>query len=207
GDPDTGGTMDSGGGGNDAGSCDKACCFFPDSCGDGQNCYRTRQGRQCAQFNSNKKEGDSCSGGNDCDDGLICNTQTGKCRAKCNPDDLQNYGCPDQRSCLGLADQQGNQLAFGLCQPTCEPWPNDSCPQGQNCYPNPTVQGDQVCLPYGDKAEGESCRSLTDCGKDLLCNPNSGKCTAKCNDSNPCQADGKTCQQTQQLSYGICVSQ
>jgi len=197
--------------GNDTGNDAGPCSLFPDDCPDDQKCYATPDMRQCGSYNADNKEGDSCGRTDPCDEGLFCD-QSRTCRFKCNPDDLQNYGCPDDQTCVQGVDREGNEFPYGLCQNSCEPWPNDSCGEGENCYPN--GEGDTLCLAFdSNKAEGDSCDAVNACGEDLFCL--SQTCTSKCDPDNlemyGC-SDGKTCarvenQNGDELPFGACVSQ
>lgn len=198
---DTGGgggdDADGGNGGDDADAGGSACTFFPDDCGEGENCYLQMNGRTCGAFNSENGEGDDCGGLNDCDDGLVCSGE-GTCRQRCDPDDTANYGCPSERTCVRLVDENQNELPYGICSPECEVYPNDSCPSGENCYP--TGSGNACATFNSMNGVGDSCSALNDCDDGLVCI--SGSCAEKCESDADCSSG--SCQGVSNLPYDVC---
>jgi len=201
------GSQDGGDAGSDTGQF--ACQFFPDDCDDGENCFPTMQGRQCAPFVEGKAAGESCSDLNDCGEGQLC-TQEEICRTRCDPDaSSSENACDDAAACAPLGDGQGGTRPIGICQPECEQFPNDSCPEGENCFP--TGNGSTTCVEFTEGAEpGESCSEPTDCGNDQLCvqtgEMGSGEevCAAKCTRDGQVPCDSGDCQAVDGVDHGIC---
>jgi hypothetical protein len=196
-----------GGDGADAGGPDggAACTFFPDSCPDGRNCYSQPDGmpRVCAQYSTDSSSGDSCMAANDCGEGQRCFQQT--CRPICNPDNLSDYGCGSESVCLEL-ELDGKPSPWGVCEPKedqCTSWPNDSCGQGENCYPLP--QGLR-CRSYNAEADaGDRCAGARECGDNQVCVTIEGgdsRCRNKCDMDHPCPEG--SCQELDR-SYGFCL--
>lgn len=209
GDEDTGTTPgDDDTGGMEEDTQDFACTFFPDSCPDGQNCYPGQTGRQCRDYTSGKSPGDSCSANmpTSCGDEQLCD-QDGSCRNRCDPNAAaSDNGCNQGDACLPLGDGQGNALPIGICQPGCEQFPSDSCPDGENCYA--TEGGGTTCAAYSQSASaGDPCSSPTDCGNNQICvNTQSGDsvCANKCTQDGQGPCTGEDCQMLQGLDHGVC---
>lgn len=104
---------------------------------------------------------------------------------------------------------------IGVCQvpeDNCQTFPpEDTCGEGQNCYP--LQGGGQDCFDYNDSASaGDSCASPPDCNDLQVCVGTQGgdnQCAEKCDTSldaadNRC-ADGETCQGLQNADFGVCA--
>lgn len=186
-----------------------ACSYFPDSCGEGQNCYPDigDQGleRVCRDYNPDKSTGDPCEGATDCDSGDRCVDDA--CREMCDPEAPDS--CGSDAVCLSLS-AQGHSLAFGVCEPKgdkCTTWPNDDCGEGENCYELP--QGNR-CLEYDPEAEaGDTCEGHQDCNAAQSCIGADGEseayCRDKCDEDHPC--DSGMCRDISGASYGACIPQ
>lgn len=184
---------------------DYACDFFPDSCPDGQNCYPSQSGgRMCGSYTEGAQPGDQCSALNECGDLQLC-TQDNTCQKRCDPDKSSSENrCDSSASCAAPQDAD-----VGICVQGCEQFPNDSCPQGENCYP--TQSGATTCAAYDDTASvGDSCSRPTDCNNNQVCvQDQSGNnvCADKCTQEGdgPCSAND--CQPLQSVDYGVCPMQ
>lgn len=207
------GTMDDDTGGDPGGDtdatemCQETCCFFEDTCAEGENCYITQDGRQCAAYTEGAQPGDSCSSNTDCGNLQLCNPQEGVCQNRCDPDaSSSENACGENKGCVQLADQNMNPLPLGLCQANCQEFPNDDCPDGENCYP--TRSGGKICAQYDDTASvGDSCQSPTDCNDAQACVQ--GECRDKCTQEGDGPCSGEECQPLQdqdgnQLDFGVC---
>lgn len=194
----------------DTGGEEYNCTFFPDNCGDGQQCrYNPQAGERECIPTGNAMAGDSCGSQTLCAKGLTCTGSSQdnlSCRTKCDPDNTEEYGCGGG-TCAPLGTQGGEQLPYGACQPSCEPFPDDSCGEGENCYP---TENGRTCAEYNPDAQvGDSCSTPTDCGNNQICiqGQSGNTCQDKCDTSadNPC-GGGSSCQALQSVDYGVCTS-
>lgn len=190
-----------------------ACGFFPDTCPAGANCYNVRTDgaleRTCLRYDPGSA-GDDCTTGRlaQCGDGRRC--YRGTCRPICRPDGSSEFGCESGDVCVRIQTDR-RRLSWGVCiQRTdeCTLWPNDDCPEGENCYSLP--RGHR-CLEYDADAEtGDACEGSTDCRLDQVCvNERDGaggqnRCRDKCDEEHPC--DNGRCGAISQLEFGACFS-
>jgi hypothetical protein len=137
-------------------------------------------------------QGASCGQNAGCQAGFLCGAfEEGAgttCFQMCRTSGAEGPSCPSGLTCVSY--MQG-ETRVGVCiQPesTCSGYPNDNCPQGQNCYP--TNAGDR-CIPYSPTAQvGDSCQSPTDCGDAQICliGQTGNTCAAKCLEDTDCTA-------------------
>ncbi len=90
------------------------CGFFPDSCGDGKNCYNTPNGTRCASFASEAVADMTCANSNECNDQYRCvgvGAGALACKPICNP----NEPVCGSGTCQRMSDADGLPLAWGAC--------------------------------------------------------------------------------------------
>ncbi|TNE48829.1 MAG: matrixin family metalloprotease [Deltaproteobacteria bacterium] len=216
-------------------------CDAQNLCATGLTCVLLQQGattgvcfRRCT--NGVCPTGDTCyplSNGEDaclCTSNSDCNQQGQTCtQSQCsngggNPTNTKKLGevCDAQNLCVqGLTcvvTQQGSTT--GVCHNTC---PNDTCSDGNKCYP--LNNGEKACLCLSDQdcngqscqanfcqgsntgpagKEGEACGPGGKCEAGLTCvqDPNSSQslCVRPCQSNNDCQ-NGWVCNS----QYNICI--
>ncbi len=149
--------------------------------------------------------GDSLSGYDDCDAGLICwnvdpDTGLGQCIGMCQGP-LDKPTCADPNTTCTLCQT----CEIGLCFPGCDPLAQD-CGDGDLCVPNPNQPG-FLCVvdASGDAGKAfDPCEFINTCDPGLVCADPSlagacdpmapGCCLPFCDLSMPtCPGDGLTC--------------
>ena len=185
----------------------EVCTYFPDSCGEGRNCYPDISDdgieRVCLKYNGDRSTGDACEGRADCASGDRCFDD--ECRTMCDPGDGER--CGSEAVCLTLTSM-GHKLAWGICEPKadkCTIWPNDDCGDGENCY---SLKQGNRCLEFNAEASvGDSCQGSPDCNAGQTCIERDGEseshCRDKCDEEHPCES-GK-CQSLSSAPYGACL--
>ena len=118
---------------------------------------------------------------------------------------VQGVGAKASLAILGALGAAG--LAACTVPGDCAWEPNDTCPEGAQCFPT-SARGESVCLPYGLLRAGAACAG-PGCGAGLTCAPaagDAGVCRPVCvpRDSSPC-ARGQ-CRPIEGLpnNYGAC---
>lgn len=95
-------------------SADNQCSFFPDSCGDGKNCYDTPNGTRCANYAEDATADMACANSNECNDRQRC-VGVGEgalaCKPICDPDEPNCV----EGTCQRMSDADGVPLAWGAC--------------------------------------------------------------------------------------------
>lgn len=139
-----------------------------------------------------------------CAEGLQC--LGGHClRPCCVGDDAACRARSTRSACAVTWGAAG--LAACTVPGDCAWEPNDTCPEGAQCFPT-SARGESVCLPYGLLRAGAACAG-PGCGAGLTCAPaagDAGVCRPVCvpRDSSPC-ARGQ-CRPIEGLpnNYGAC---
>ncbi len=162
--------------------------FDQAACDAGQACYLNGSDTQCLPA-GDAGAGDPCSQPNSCGPGLACVTVAGQsnCARMCSTDPA-NSG--EAFACAALCgagnfQQMDVDTKTGICTndvqiPTCDPVAQD-CDAGKACY---FTDGAWVCMPEGNKEEGQSCSAPSECQKGLTCHQ-SGKCKVICDAGQP----------------------
>jgi hypothetical protein len=180
----------------DLGICRSACQAFPnDSCPMPQQCYPADQmgGTLCGQPGQTAAGG-ACNNLNDCVAGSVC--FNGTCVAQCSSGGNE---CGAGENCSTLV---GNFLA---CVSTCDPYPNDSCGDGQMCYPTP--DSSTACAQFNANANaGDACQFLNECNDEQACV--NGACANLCPTAgeNAACGGGEQCVDLQGTPFNACVS-
>lgn len=183
------------------------CRYFPDDCPEGQSCYPPAQSsgdRRCLEPTDDKSVGDSCGGLRECGSDLRC--YDGACRNICDPDGSgEEFGCDSGASCLPL-EVAGREVGFGVCISECSLFPDDDCPEGENCY---VFKNGQQCAPYNSDAQaGDECSSSQDCNADQICvasgEDEPSKCRPKCDQEAGETCESGECTPLQNLEFGAC---
>lgn len=196
--------------GVDGGEAGPTCTYVPDSCPPDENCYGTpERERWCAPYDPESARGDDCKRLSDCGNGERC--LSGTCRAICDPERPEKYGCDEPRRCLNFNDAYD----WGAClevEDRCRPWPDSTCDDPiDNCY---RLRRGYRCRPYDANASvGDSCRSATDCNDRQRCVE--GRCRSLCDPDGSAGEgcdEGATCQTVQgrdgsTLPWGVCFEQ
>ena len=100
------------------GVCDQvvdACTIFPDSCGATQNCYPTKLGMRCADFDAESMPGDACEDSSGCGGGYRCAAVAdgeATCRPICDPNEANS--CVEG-TCHQMNDTNDLPLPWGGC--------------------------------------------------------------------------------------------
>ncbi len=224
GDADDPGDTGSGDGG-DAGEEEFNCTFFPDDCGDEQQCrYNPQAGERECIPTGEAMAGESCGQQTLCAQGMTC-TGTSQddlsCRTKCDTDNTEEFGCPEGSTCVMIEYESGGTAPYGACQEVeqnCDHYPNDSCGEGQNCYP--TQGGGAQCIDFNsDASEGDTCDPSAGidgrCNEDQFCVGTAGggdstcrdKCDTEASSSENACDSGETCNPLQgDVPFGVCAS-
>lgn len=149
--------------------------------------------------------GDSISGLDDCDLGLICwyvdERGHGTCFGLCDGS-YEDCNCADPKAPWPAFCQE---CAVGFCFPRCDPFLQD-CPEGQSCIPD---AGIVVCVldASGDAgAVNDPCEFANECDEGLVCSPTAtassncdpnatGCCQPFCNtdEMQPCPNPDQSC--------------
>lgn len=199
--------------------CDPLC---QTGCTEGNGCVALTQGTPpspvaLCQPTGAGGQGDTCGQEAGCQIGYLCaafeqGAQT-TCLQACRPG-AQAPNCPTGLNCVPYMQAE---TRVGLCvapEAACTFYPNDSCPDGENCYE--TSVGAR-CLPHSADAQpGTSCATPTDCGNEQICLIEQGgnTCRAMCEDATDC-SEGEACNSLAaedddgnvvQLPYGACAT-
>lgn len=203
------GEVDTTGTDGDVGGGDVApnCTYFPDDCPEGESCYPAAQSggeRRCLEPRGEKSQGASCGGLRECGADLRCYDQA--CRAICDPDGTgDEFDCDSGASCLPL-EVAGRTVGFGVCIPECTMFPEDDCPEGENCY---VFSNGRQCAPYDTGAEaGDECDASQDCNADQICVSSAedepSRCRPKCDQNAGEDCESGECRPLQNLEFGAC---
>ena len=128
--------------------------------------------------------GDSCSTGEDCESGICLN---GVCAEACSGD----ADCPDGSSCveLEITLEDGSTETVSACVEDTPCTADGDCAAPDVCVVDRS--GDEVDLtcddPSGPADVGAACTDDSDCASGLCLD---GVCSAPCDTSNDCSADG-----------------
>ncbi len=152
--------------------------FTQTGCEAGEGCYPFTAGWACSN-SGGIAVGEACSGSQDCVAGAACISS--QCQQLCST----REDADESVSCEALCESSNglNPTAWGVgfctdAEPAvpCDYWAQDCTEAGTACY---FVNNGATCLPTQvDGKLGDSCGSLTECGKGLLCVSNT--CSEVC---------------------------
>lgn len=198
--PMDGGTPDTGSGGDppptgpcvpsgcdpfdegDAGTCDNGSCVVSN---DGvASCMPL--------IASPLSEGEQCASIDECAPGLGCVSFGGLplCTQMCAARSVGQ--CGENRACSGRVNSDCVFYCRSLATP-CDIYAQDCDSDDESCTLAINGETDDRytgCQPLGSGVELDSCSSVVDCDRGLICVGN--ECRRVCNDDNPC-ADGRRC--------------
>jgi len=192
------------------GECDALC---QTGCMADQNCVVASSGpgapaMAVCQPAGTAVAGDACDQMTACAEGHGCLTTDGgatfSCRQYCRVGD----GEPSCAGAATCAAADPNIPELGICiepEDECTGYPNDSCPDGQNCY---QTNIGLRCVDYNAAAmPGDACASPTDCNDAQGCvgDGMTNNCRALCDPAAPMCAGTEQCVQLTNLPYGACI--
>ena len=195
------------------GPCDPFCRT---GCGGNETCVASMFGptppvrSSCVPDGTVPEHRDCGGAANGCLHNLGCVIPSGRltprCFGYCSPDGV--FGCDDDEFCL-LIHESENRI--GVCvEEECTLFPNDNCPEYQNCYNTPDGL---TCMNFTpDAVIGETCSASTQCNDDQECTGSVGQaregCRAKCILSIEDQcSDNEACRPLLNQPYGVCQPQ
>ena len=126
-----------------------------------------------------------CNYVNSCEPGLQC--FWGVCRATCTSTSA-TLSCEQGEGCRELI------TGIGACINNCDLLDITTCESGEGCFSSSTAG--YICLPAGDKSEGQSCDYSNDCEAGLVCTAKVGQpyaCYPACDLGGSITCDTGTC--------------
>jgi hypothetical protein len=153
-----------------------ATCIADGTVAEGQPCQHDE--RNTTLIN------DNCVKGTMCDD--VGANATLLCKKFCD----KTTACGTDAACATVYTDK-----WGVCEKGCKPFGTD-CPSGNDCslsFDTLSATADSgvfVCKPTGSVGAYQFCTEDGDCGPNLGCNTDLGKCVPVCDNAHPCPQPG-----------------